>query len=121
MLFTGILVAIGAAVPTAKEANNFFGVVILMMVIPFYAAATIVADPSQTIVKVLSFFPITSPITLMLRNAVGNLSTVEIIVGLIVVFVSGVVAISVAIGTFRYGTVEYSRRIGIKEMFSRRT
>lgn len=121
MLFTGILVAIGAAVPTAKEANNFFGVVILMMVVPFYASATIVADPSQTIVKVLSFFPVTSPITLMLRNAVGNLSTLEVVAGLVIVFVSGIIAITVAIRTFRYGTVEYSRRIGLKEMFSRRT
>ncbi|MDP3446051.1 MAG: ABC transporter permease, partial [Ignavibacteria bacterium] len=36
LLFTGLLVGIGAASPTAKEANSFFGIIILIMFIPFY-------------------------------------------------------------------------------------
>ncbi len=61
----------------------------------------------------------TAPITLMLRNAVGNLSTLEAILGIVIVFVSGVLAIAIAIRTFRYGSIEYSRRISFKELFNR--
>ena len=37
LLFTGILVAIGSAVPTAKEAGSFMGVAMFSMFIPLYA------------------------------------------------------------------------------------
>lgn len=121
MLFTGILVAIGAAVPTVKEANNFLGFIFLLMFLPFYAGATIVTDSSQMIVKVLSFFPLTSPITLMVRNAVGNLSTIEAVIGITILFISGIIALTIAIRTFRYGSIEYARRISFKELFARNT
>jgi ABC-2 type transport system permease protein len=120
LLFTGVLVAVGSAMPTAKEASAFFGFVMLVMFIPAYALAAIISSPEQLIVQGMSFFPLTAPITLMLRNAVGNLSTMEAVIGLIILYVSGVVALALAVRIFRYGTLEYSRRIGVKELLTRK-
>ena len=116
LLFTGILVAIGAAVPTAKEANSFFGVIIVAMLVPLYSIAVIVTDPSQLIVQVFSYFPLTAPVTLMIRNAIGNIGNIEIAIGIGVLVMFSLLSLWVAINTFKYGTLEYSRRLSIKEI-----
>jgi len=117
LLFTGILVGIGAATPTAKEANSFFGVIILLMFIPFYFFPLLMNQESSIAVTGLSFFPLTAPVTLMARNIFGTVGTVEALIGLGIVFVFGIIAISLAIRIFRYGTLEYSKRLSLKTIF----
>jgi ABC-2 type transport system permease protein len=118
LLFTGLLVAIGAAVPTAKEANGFFGVVMMFIFGPLYAFTLFISAPQSPIVTFLSFFPFTAPIPLMLRNAVGNLSLVDAAIGIVVLAVSAVIVLSIAIRLFRYGALEYSKRLSLKSLFS---
>jgi ABC-2 type transport system permease protein len=118
LLFTGILVAIGSAMPTAKEAGGFFGFAVLLMFAPLYAMAAIVTSPEQMIVKVFSYFPITAPITLMLRNAVDNLSTAEALAGLAVLAASAFLAVALAIRTFQSGSLRYDSKLSFKEVFS---
>nr|MBW4030233.1 ABC transporter permease [Acidobacteriota bacterium] len=75
-LFTGTLVAIGAVMPTAKEAGGFFGVMMAMLFIPFYISSLIVSHPSALIVQIFTYFPYTAPVTGMIRNAFGSLNPV---------------------------------------------
>ena len=119
LLFTGILVGIGAATPTAKEAAGFFGAVMIFMFGPLYAVSLFVSSPDAVIVKFLSFFPLTAPIPLMLRNAVGNLSVAEAAIGIAILTVSAVIALAVSIRLFRYGALEYSRRLSLKSIFAK--
>lgn len=121
LMFTGILVAIGAAVPTAKEAAGFFGVVMLLLFGPLYAVTLFVSSPDSGIVRVLSFFPLTAPIPLMLRNAVGNLSPASGLLGIVILAVSAVIALFVAVRMFQYGALEYSRRISLASIFQKKS
>jgi ABC-2 type transport system permease protein len=120
ILFTAMLVAIGSAVPTAKEASGFFGFAMVLMFVPIYALGLIVSSPDQMIVRVMSFFPLTAPITLMLRNAVGNLTAADTIIGLVILFASGIVLMGLAIRIFRFGSLEYARKLGLREILTRR-
>ncbi|PKL31599.1 sodium transporter [Candidatus Saccharibacteria bacterium HGW-Saccharibacteria-1] len=117
LLFTGLLVGIGAASPTAKEANSFFGVIILIMFIPFYFFSLLMSPEPSIVISILSYFPLTAPVTLMTRNAFGTIGINEALIGLAVVFISGVVAINIAIQIFRYGTLEYSKRLSLRSIF----
>lgn len=119
VMFTGLLVAIGAAAPTAKEAGPFFGIVMMLIFGPLYAAPLFVSSPHSALVETLSFFPLTAPIPLMLRNAVGNLQLWEAALAIVILFVTTIIVMSIAIRTFRYGALEYSRRLSIKEIFTR--
>lgn len=120
MLFTGLLVAIGAAVPTAKEASGFFGVVMIFLFGPLYAASLFISAPDSGIVKILSFFPFTAPIPLMLRNAVGNLSVPSALLGIIILAVSATIVLTIAIRLFRYGALEYSKRLSLATIFHKK-
>lgn len=120
LLFLALLVAIGAAVPTAKEAGGFMGVVMLCLFGPLYAASLFVSSPNAVLVVVLSYFPFTAPIPLLLRNAAGNISLPGVLLGAAILAVSAAVVIRVAVRTFRFGALEYDRKLTVKEIFSRR-
>ena len=116
MLFTGLLVTIGAAVPTAKEAANFFGIVMILIFGPLYAAPLFVSSPDSPIVQALSYFPFTAPIPLMLRNAVGNLEVWEALISVGVMAVTAVIILAIAVRVFKYGALEYSRKLSVREI-----
>lgn len=120
LLFTGLLVAIGAAVPTAKEAGSFFGLVMVLIFGPLYAVTLFVSQPESPIVTFLSFFPLTAPIPLMLRNAVGNLPPTDALIAIVILAISATIALAVAIRLFRYGALEYSKRLSISMIFKKR-
>jgi len=120
LMFTGLLVAIGAAVPTAKEAASFFGMIMVLMFGPLYAVTLFVSTPNATIVQVLSYFPLTAPIPLMLRNAVGNLPITGGLLGILILAVSSVITLAIAVRMFQFGALEYSRRISIRDIFHKK-
>lgn len=119
IMFTGLLVGIGAAAPTAKEASGFFGVVMLLIFGPLYAVTLFVSSPDAGIVQFLSYFPLTAPIPLLLRNAVGNLQIWQAVLALVILVVAAIIIMTLAIRTFRYGALEYSRRLTLKEILRR--
>lgn len=120
ILFTGLLVAIGAAAPTAKEAGSFFGVVMVFIFGPLYAFSLFVSSPDMPIVQFLSYFPFTAPIPLMLRNAVGNLELWQAAISCAILAITAIIVMLLAVRTFRYGALEYDRRLGLKEIFIRK-
>ena len=120
MMFTGLLVGISAAAPTAKDANNFFSVVILFLMAPFFLISSFFASTPDIAVQVLSIFPLTSPIALLLRNTFGTLSAFDGVLGVSILTISAIIAIYVAVRIFRYGTISYGARVSLKQVFPKK-
>ncbi len=117
-LFTGTLVALGAAMPTAKDAGPIFGGLITMIFIPFYAFSLIASSPNALIVRIFSYFPYSAPVTGMLRNGFGTLPLWQGIIVIIELWVLSAIVLRLAVRLFRYGSIEYSRKLSIREIFS---
>jgi ABC-2 type transport system permease protein len=120
LLFSGLLVAIGAAMPTAKEANNFFAVPILLLMAPLYMVTMLITNVTNPTITFITFFPFTAPMPLMIRNAIGNLSAGEIIIGVTILSVTAVIVFIIAARLFQTGAVEYSKRMSLKGLFKKR-
>ena len=56
-------VAIGSLMPTVKDAGTAFGAVILLMFVPLYMLPVVASDPGALVTQVLTYFPVTAPIT----------------------------------------------------------
>lgn len=119
-LFMGTLVAIGAVVPTVKDAGAVFGSLMALIFVPFYAVSLVVSDPSSFIVQVFTYFPFSAPVTAMLRNGFGSLSTLAATIVIAELFILGFLALRVAVHLFRYGSISYSSRLSIRNSFRRR-
>jgi len=116
LLFISLLVGFGAMFPSATEASRFLGIAIISAILPVYSLENIIDSPHTLIVTVFTYFPLTAPLTALLRNAVGSFSTGEALGSLAVIIVSAFVAVWFAVRAFRYGSMEYGRRVGIKEL-----
>jgi ABC-2 type transport system permease protein len=113
VLFTGLCVMIGALVPTAKEASNFTSVVMILVIMPLFFLSSFMSNEPDAATYVLSYFPFSAPVALMMRNAFGTLPPVEAVIGLAVIVASSVVVIWLAVKIFQYGAIEFSSRVRI--------
>lgn len=120
ILFTGTLVAIGAVVPTVKDAGTAFAPLMIMLFVPFYIVSLIVSDPGALIVQIFTYFPFTAPVTAMLRNGFGSLPPLGSAVVIVELFTVGLIVLRLAVHLFRYGSLEYSKRLSIRNAFRRR-
>ena len=120
MMFTGMLVTLGAMMPTAKEASQWFGLVIMLLFGPFYGITAFVSFPDSPFVKFLSLFPFTAPIPLLLRNAVGNLPAWEGLLGVALLIVAAVFVLWWAGRVFRYGAMSYDSKLSLSALRMKR-
>src|SRR5665647_2943155 len=120
ILFTGTLVAVGAVVPTVKEAGPIFASLIVLIFVPFYAVSLIVSDPHALIVQIFTYFLYSAPITAMLRNGFGSLTPLESATVIAELFILGFIALRLAVHLFRYGSIEYSKKLSIRNTLRRR-
>ena len=119
-LFTGMLVTLGAMMPTAKEASQWFGIVIMLFIGPFYGITAFVSFPDYFFVKFLSLFPFTAPIPLLLRNAIGNLPIWEALLGTAILVATAVFVMWLSVRVFRYGAMSYDSKLSLSALRTRR-
>ncbi|MCL2869654.1 ABC transporter permease [Candidatus Saccharibacteria bacterium] len=120
LLYSGLLVAIGAAMPTAKEANQFFAIPMLLIFAPLYVAPMLITSVKTPMISFLTFFPFTAPVPLMLRNAVGNLTAIETIIGFSILTITAIIIFVIAARLFQTGAVEYSKKLSLKNVFKKK-
>jgi ABC-2 type transport system permease protein len=120
-LFTGTLVALGAVMPTAKDAGPIYGALMALIFIPFYTVTLIVSNPNAFIVQLFSFFPYSAPVTALLRNAFGTLPLWQAVIIIVELFVLAAIVLRIAVQLFRYGSIEYSRRVNIRSVLGSRS
>ena len=113
-LFTTTLVAIGAVMPTAKEAGNLMGVIIVLVFVPLYAASLIISDPQDMMVQIFTYFPFSAPVTALLRNGLGSLSTGEAAIVIAILYIGATLMFRLAVRLFQHGSISYTSRVNIR-------
>ncbi len=119
-VFTGVLVAIGAVMPTTKDAGTIFGPLMALIFVPFYAVSLIISDPRSPVVQIFTYFPLSAPVTALLRNAFGTLSPLESVVVIAELFITGFLILRLAAHLFRYGSIQYTGKLSIAGTFRKR-
>ncbi|WP_426624475.1 ABC transporter permease [Leifsonia sp. McL0607] len=120
LTLTALLVLIGAAMPSAKEAAPFFSAVVIVTIAPIYFISTVLINPTSPVVQVLTYFPFTAPMTALILNATGALEPwigALIAVGL---FVIGALILRLAVSAFQRGVIQYDQRLRLADFTSHR-
>lgn len=121
-LFTAALMAtIGAAMTSTEESQGVIGLMVIPMMFPFYFFTVFLNSPNGILARVLSFIPLSAPLALSLRMAFSPVAPLEI--GLVFVFViaSTLFMFWLAGVVFKRGMLQYSKRLSLKEIFSKET
>jgi ABC-type Na+ efflux pump permease subunit len=69
LIYAGLFLSIGALCNDIKEAQNFQGPMMLIMMVPLFTMVFINRDPHGTLATVLTWIPLYTPFTMMNRAA----------------------------------------------------
>lgn len=116
LIMATIMVGVGAAMPTYREAQSFSSIFIIVSIFPIYFITLIIQEPMGTIARILSFFPFTAPLILLGRNTLQALPIWEGIVSAIALIVYVGIGFWVAFKLFDVGSLEYDNRLSLKRL-----
>jgi ABC-2 type transport system permease protein len=117
VMIAALMAAIGATMTEMREAQQISGMFSISTTIPFYVSSMIMMNPNGTLATVLSFFPLTSPITILMRMGFAVVPTWQIVINIALLVVFAVLAIWFAGRAFRMGMLQYGKKLSLKEIF----
>ena len=106
--YVGASTLVGALVPTARDASQFIGPVIIGIMLPFYFMSLFMSGEKSLILYIFSYFPLSAPTALMLRNAFGSLPWYELIIGLVELAICSMLVIRLTVKTFQKNAINFS-------------
>lgn len=71
-VYASLMAALGALVPNLKEGSQSTIIVIWPTIVPMFLSSILIEQPHGTVATALSLFPLTAPMTMMLRLSVGG-------------------------------------------------
>ncbi len=120
VMVSAFMAAIGSTMTEVREAQQVSGLISLPMMIPYYISSTIMMNPNGVLAVILSYFPLTSPITILMRSAFTVVPAWEIAINISILVAFALFAIWFAGRAFRMGMLRYGKKLSIKEIFGKR-
>ena len=103
-LYSGVFLAIGSLCNTLKEAQALMMPMILIQIVPIAMMVFVVMDPNNTIVRVMSWFPLFTPY-LMMNRAAADPPMVDIVGTTLLLILSIVLVLWLTGKVFKHGVL----------------
>lgn len=116
--FAALMIALGATVAEAHEAQQLTGLFAVPMWAPYWLAIIIIQDANGPLATGLSFFPPTALSTLSLRIVFTPVPFWQIAASALVQVVCAAGAVWLAGRAFRLGMLRYGQRLRWRELFA---
>ncbi|MFC1994646.1 ABC transporter permease [Chloroflexota bacterium] len=116
LLFAVLSAAIGSVGSTVREAQSWSMIFIMPAMIPMWLSFVIIRNPEHIVARVLTLFPLSAPITVMMRLPAQAIPAWEIALSLAILAGSVVFGIWAAAKVFRTCLLMYGKRPAVKEI-----
>lgn len=118
LLYAGLIITVGAVVGSVQEGQQLASLVMLPSLLPLMLVGVIENQPDGAVAIGASLFPLTAPMTLMMRLALTDIPLWQIALSLIILSVSAVLVILLAARLFRWGMLRYGKRFRVRDVFT---
>jgi ABC-2 type transport system permease protein len=115
MLYSSLFAAIGSAVESATEAQQFTFIVMIPIILSFLMAQYTIQDPDSNIAFWASMIPFTSPINMMVRLPYG-VPVWELILSMTLLVLGFLGCSWVSARIYRVGILMYGKKVTWKEL-----
>jgi len=116
LLFAALYAGIGSIGSTAKESQGLSFIFAMPAWLPVMLNFLIIDNPDGILPRVLTFFPLTAPITAMMRLSTNAISAWELALSLVILGGSVVLGMWAAAKIFRTCLLMYGKRPALKEI-----
>jgi len=118
LLYGSLLAAIGAAVDSETDTQQFMLPVTAPLIFAYIVAAMAIENPNSAAVEWCSQIPFTSPIVMLVRVSMGAEGlAMEIILSMILLIATFIGTTWIAGRIYRTGILMYGKKASYKEMF----
>lgn len=116
LVFACIMAGVGAVATTSRESQQIAGIFSMIGLLPLMMAQFIISKPDSIISMIFSYFPLTSPITMIMRISTGGAQYYEVVLSLLILTVSILVVLELAVRIFRASLLMYGKKPMISEL-----
>ena len=117
VMVAALMAAIGATMTEMREAQQIQGMISLSITVPFYLSNSLMFHPNSTLAYVMSYFPLTSPLTILIRQSITEIPVWQMALHVALLVVFAIFSIWFSGKAFRLGMLQYGRKITLKEIF----
>jgi ABC-2 type transport system permease protein len=116
-LVGSILAGIGVIVGSEQESRQLASVVTIFSVIPLILMITFLQDPDGPLPDILSIFPFTAPMAMMMRLLLSAVSPFEVALSFGLMIATTILVVWLSARVFRWGMLMYGKRITPRVMW----
>ena len=116
MIYGSLFAAIGAAVDAETDTQQFMMPITLPLVFAYIVSATMMGNPSSTVGSFFSVFPLTSPVTMMVKAIIGT-SPWMIVLSMVTLTLTFIFFVWLAGRIYRVGILMYGKKPTYRELW----
>lgn len=117
LLFAGLMAGTGILGNSPQESGQLSAFWTILSMVPMFLLAPISEDPNSWLARGLSYFPLTAPVTMLLRTTSAQIPWIDVGISITVLVVSIFLAVKGAAKMFRAAALMYGKRPGLREIF----
>ncbi len=117
LLFAGLMAGTGVLGNSPQESGQLSAFWTLLSIVPMFMLAPISENPDSWLARGLSWFPLTAPVTMLLRVTSGQIPWVDVGISIIVLVISIYFVVRGAAKMFRAAALMYGKRPGLGEIW----
>jgi ABC-2 type transport system permease protein len=116
LLFAIIMAGAGSIGATARESQQLSTAFILLAVVPFYFVVPIMENPDGIISQVFTLFPLTAPLTVIIRMGVADIPFWQLAVSIVLLIATIIGLLFLVAKIFRTFLLMYGKKPKISEI-----
>ena len=117
LLFASLMAGTGIIGNSVHESSKFSMIWTLISSIPLFLIQTITNNPDSFLTRTLSYFPLTAPLTMLLRISTSTATTTDCLISATTLVIGTFLAIKGAAKVFRVSSLMYGKRPNLPEIF----
>ena len=114
LFYSFIFGALGALVSKTEDIGSSIGPIVMIFVVVFFISIYGLNNGDSTLIKVCSYIPFASPMTMIVRVATGYATSIEFIISLLILIASIVLAGMGGAKIYRMATLMYGNPVKLK-------
>ena len=112
--YSFIFGALGALVSKTEDISSSIGPITMIFVIVFFISMFGLSNSDSLLIKIASFIPFSSSMTMLIRVAMGTVSNFEIVISFIILLASTILTALASAKIYRLGTLMYGNPIKLR-------
>lgn len=117
LLYGALLAAVGSAVDSEADTQQFMLPITIPLIFSFVVAQTVMENPDGVMAFWLSIIPFTSPVIMMVRIPFGGVETWELLLSMLLLILGFLGTTWIAAKIYRTGILMYGKKVTYKELW----